>query len=236
MRALQGQTVAQWPQETQLDSTDRDAAIPEDAGMRIGPVDRERFVDLDVLAGLDAAAAEDALLRVVAIERVGHVDLVRLFLVRDRLVLDGQHLHGVVDRAVAVVVVADGAVEDVIGQKDVERLDLRCFGARSCRVHGHAVGHGRAAGADELAVALDQAGVAGLDRAELGMVADVGDLGAHAFDHIDEPFAGLGVAEDAVDRDVHFVWTVPERNQVHLAPGFRGGFDTIAAEVGRWRG
>ena len=67
-----------------------------------------------VLAGLDAAAAKDALVRVVAVERVGGVDLVRLGLERIFLVLHREHLRRVVDRAIAVVVVADRAVEQVV--------------------------------------------------------------------------------------------------------------------------
>ena len=45
-------------------------------------MDGKRFVDFDVLAGLDAAAAENALVRVVAIKRIGVVDFVRLGLKR----------------------------------------------------------------------------------------------------------------------------------------------------------
>ena len=69
--ALQGQTVTQWPQETQLDSPMVEPPSHSTRGMRIFPVDRKRLVHLDVLAGLDAAAAENALIGIVAIERIG---------------------------------------------------------------------------------------------------------------------------------------------------------------------
>jgi hypothetical protein len=38
------------------------------------------------------------------------------------LVFDGHHLRGVADHAVAVVVVADGAMQKVMAQDAVERL------------------------------------------------------------------------------------------------------------------
>ena len=47
------------------------------------------------------------------------------------------------------------------------------------------------AGAGELPVHLDHAGVAGLDRAELGMITDVTELGVPAQQEIDEKFACL---------------------------------------------
>ena len=109
---------------------DRRAAVPQHARMLVFPVDRERLVDLHVLARLDAAAAQNALVGVVAVERIGVVDLVRLGLERDLLVLDRQHLRGVVDGAVAVVVVADRAIEHVVAEDAVERL--RCAAA-ACR-------------------------------------------------------------------------------------------------------
>ena len=54
------------------------AAIPQHARMRIFPANGQRFVHLNVLAGLDAAPAQNALLRIVAIERVGVIHFVRL--------------------------------------------------------------------------------------------------------------------------------------------------------------
>ena len=76
---------------------DRRAAIPEHARVRVFPADGERFVDFQVLAGFHAAAAKDALVGIVAIERIAVVDLVRLRLERDMLVVDLQQSGGVVD-------------------------------------------------------------------------------------------------------------------------------------------
>ena len=107
------------------------AAIPEDAGMGGGPIDGEGFVDLDILAGFDAAAAEDALVGVVAIEGVGEVLLVGLGLVGNGLVLHVEVCDGVVDGAVLVVVIADGAVEEVVAEDAIEGFALGgvgCFG------------------------------------------------------------------------------------------------------------
>ena len=96
--------------------------------MGILPADRQSFVDLEILAGFDAAAAQNALIGVVTVERVGVIDFVGLGFEREALVLDAQHLCRVVHRAVAVVVVADGAIQEVIGQNPIE-----CFRSRGLR-------------------------------------------------------------------------------------------------------
>ena len=64
--------------------------------------------------------------------------------------LDGQQLRRVVDRAVAVVVVADRAVEQVIAEDAIERLHLRgrrlgglCGNPHSIRDAGRAGPHQR---------------------------------------------------------------------------------------------
>jgi hypothetical protein len=46
--------------------------------MWVFPINRERLVHLEVLAGLDAAAAENALIWIVPIERICMVFFVRL--------------------------------------------------------------------------------------------------------------------------------------------------------------
>ena len=56
--------------------------------MRVLPINRKRFIDLEVLAGLYAPAAENALIRIVAIERISIVDFVGLGTIRDVLMLD----------------------------------------------------------------------------------------------------------------------------------------------------
>jgi hypothetical protein len=58
--------------------TDSRAAVPQHPRMRVFPINRKRFINLEVLARLDAATAENALIGVVAIERICIVDFVRL--------------------------------------------------------------------------------------------------------------------------------------------------------------
>ena len=100
------------------------SAIPEHSRIRIFPVDGERFIDLDVLTCLYAAATQNALVGIVAVERVRVIDLVRFRSERYFLVLDGQQFRGVMDDAIAVVVVADGAVQHVVAQNAIECFHL----------------------------------------------------------------------------------------------------------------
>ena len=138
MSALQGQTVTQWPHDTQLDSPMSAPPSHRTRGCAIFPADGECFVDLNVLAGFNAAAAQNALVGIVAIERVGVVFRVGLGLEGEFLVLDGEQSRRVVDRAVPVVVVADGAVEEVVVEDAVEGLALRGVGAGGRGENHHA--------------------------------------------------------------------------------------------------
>src|SRR5438876_10584614 len=104
--------------------TDRFPAIPKDPRMWIFPADRKRLVDFNILASLHATSAENTLIRIVSIKWVRVIDFVRLRLERNLLMLDGHQLGRVVYRAVAVVIVADGAVEHVISENPIERLPL----------------------------------------------------------------------------------------------------------------
>jgi hypothetical protein len=79
MRALQGQTVTQWPQETQLDSPMGAPPSHNTRGMLVFPANRQSLIDLKSLARRHATAAQDALIGIVAIEGIAVVDLVRLF-------------------------------------------------------------------------------------------------------------------------------------------------------------
>src|SRR6516164_2572776 len=101
------------------------AVIPQHAWLRILPADRQRFVHLHILTGLDAATTQNALAWVVAIKWIGRIDRVRFLLEWDRLVFDREQLGSVVDGAIAVVVVTNRAVEQVIAQDAVEGLPLR---------------------------------------------------------------------------------------------------------------
>jgi hypothetical protein len=96
--------------------------------MRILPVNRKGFIHLHVLAGFDTSAAKNALLRVVAVEGVGMILFVGLGMIRNRLMFDAQQSFRVVNGAVPVVVVAYGAVENMIGENAIKRLSLRSAG------------------------------------------------------------------------------------------------------------
>ena len=102
----------------------RGTAIPEHTRVRIFPANGQGLVDLNVLAGLDTATAKNALVGIVAIKWICRVHFVGLCPEWDGLVLDAEKLGGVMDRAVAVIIVADGAVEQVIAENPVERFPL----------------------------------------------------------------------------------------------------------------
>src|ERR1017187_4418122 len=132
--------------------------------MRIFPADGQRLVDLQILAGLHATATQNALIGIVAVKRIAVVDLVRLLLKRVALVIDGEQFGGVMDRTIAVVVVANRTVELVVAENAVERLrasSLRPAG-RSGDLHSRS--RHRGAGANQFAIDLHDAGIAGLDR------------------------------------------------------------------------
>ena len=165
--------MTQWPHETQLDSPIGAPPSHKHAGVRILPIDAQRFIDLESLAGLNAASAENALVGIVAVEGIGHIHFIGLGLVGDLLMLDREQLGGVMHGAVAVVVVADRAVEQMIAEDAVKGFALRRVRARRRRNHVHALrGHG-AAGSHQLAVDLHHAGVAGLNRSKLGVIANL---------------------------------------------------------------
>ncbi len=90
------------------------AAIPHHARHVAVPGDGQRFVHLHILAGLHAAPAKDALVGIVAIKRIGVVLRIRLLAVLAHLVLYVELARGVVHRAVAVIVVANRAIQVVI--------------------------------------------------------------------------------------------------------------------------
>lgn len=80
---------------------------------------------------------------------------------------------GVVDRAVAVIVIADGTVEIVILQDTVECLSLGGVGACALGKQLHVSPHCRAAGARELSIDLDHAAIASLNRPKLRVIANL---------------------------------------------------------------
>lgn len=170
--------------------------------MRVLPADRQGLVHLDILAGLDAAAAKDALIRIITIKRIRRVHRVGLGLEGNLLVLNREEFRRVMHLAVSVVIVADGAVKEMVTENPVEGFPLR--GRRSDRFgrNLHAgLDRGRA-GSHQFSIGLDHAGVAGLDGPHLGMVADLRNLGFRAVEQIDQALSRLRFDDRAVNR--HF--------------------------------
>src|SRR6195256_6452328 len=114
--------------------------------MWVFPINRKRFINLEVLAGLYAAAAQNALIGVVAIERISVVDFVRLGPEWNVLMLNGQKLRGIVNCAVTVVVITDRAVEHVIAENPVVCFSLRGGGGIRFRINDDSIGNGCRAG------------------------------------------------------------------------------------------
>ena len=167
--------------------------------MRILPVNRKGFIHLHVLAGFDTSAAKNALLRVVAVEGVRMILFVGLGMIRNRLMFDAQQSFRVVNSTVSVIVVAYGAVENVIAKNPIKRLSLRssgllCFceylhpGRRGCRARSH-----------ELPVGLDHACVTRLDRTKLRVIADLRNLHPRSIDDIDQAFTARRFLDYAID-------------------------------------
>src|SRR5438094_3632937 len=155
--------------------SDRRTAIPKHARIWILPVNRKSFVDLDVLTGFNAAAAENALIGIVAIERIRAVDLVGLRSKRDSLMLNGQQLRRVMDSAIAIVVIADRAIKKVITEDAIKCFHLGGRGLRGFCGDRYSIGDSGSAGPNQATVLFNHAGVTRLNRAELRVVADVGD-------------------------------------------------------------
>ena len=185
---------------------DRLAAVPEHAWVGRGIVDAQRFVDLDILAGLDALSAQNALVGVVGIERTGRILFVGL--ARIRIALD-RNIHvgeGVVQLAVAGVVLAGGAVQLVLGEQAVHAF-FACSPARIVEAGDlHAVVRRRRTTAFELSVDFDPAGVAGLQRAECLVIADLRHIHPIRVHQFDEQLAGFTLQRPTVEFDRAACW------------------------------
>jgi len=104
---------------------------------------------------------------------------------------DFEENRGVVDGTVAVVIVADRAVEQMIAEDAIKCLTLRCPRPRRCGLDMGAVNGIGSTGPHELAVHLDHAGIAGLDGTKLGVKADLGNQDSAAVDGLDQALPGL---------------------------------------------
>jgi len=128
---------------------------------------------------------------------------IRLGMIRDRLMFNGQQAFRAVDCAVAVVVVVHRAVKLVITEDSVEGLSLRleCL-RRSCR-HRHSIQNVYSAGTHKLAISLHQTGVARLDRSKLRVVTHLGKLGANTIEQINQSLVTSCVVDAVVNRHLH---------------------------------
>jgi hypothetical protein len=159
--------------------------------MRVFPADAEGLVYLQVLTGFNAAPAENALLRIVAIKGIAWIDLVGFGLERDVLMFDGEQNRGVVDGAVAVVIVADRAVEQMISEDAIEGITLRCLRPRWPGFDMGAIDSIGSAGSHKLAVHLNHAGIASLDWTKLRMIADLRNHDSATVEGVDQSLSGL---------------------------------------------
>jgi hypothetical protein len=167
--------------------------------MSIFPVDRESLIDLDVLTGFHAAATQDALIRIVAVKGIGHVLFIGLGGERNDLMPDGESPGGVMHCTIAVAVVADRAVEQVIAEDAIEGFALRGISPQRGRGNCHAIYELRSAGTDKLPVDLDHAGIACLNGAKPVVVTHLGKDGPDPVDQFDHPLSRYKLLRSAID-------------------------------------
>jgi hypothetical protein len=175
------------------------ASVPQNARIFVFPADRKSLVHLNVLTGLDTAAAENALVWVVAIKRIGKIFFEGLGNEGTLLMGDVEERRRIVNRAVAVVVVTDGAVQQMVMQDAIEGIELRIFRPCGFCNDGYRGSNFHATSADELTIDLHHAGIAGLNGPKLGVIADLGDFPAAAIDGFDEKLSLIGVHRESVD-------------------------------------
>ena len=99
---------------------------------------------------------------------------------------NSQQLCRVVHGAIAVTVVANCAVKQVVAENPIECFALsftRCGGIRSNTQAWRYLG---GASTHELAVDLNHACVAGLNGTKLRVIANLSQLNATAVDHVDQ--------------------------------------------------
>jgi hypothetical protein len=113
---------------------------------------------------------------------------------------DSQKFRSVMDRAVAVAVVADSAIEKVIAQNAIHGFALRIIRGGRIRLDIHSLGNGGSTCSGKGAVNLDHAGIAGLDWSNLRVVAHLRDFDLTAVEEIDETLTSPCFVDQAVNR------------------------------------
>src|ERR1039457_6191840 len=158
----------------------------------------------DLLGEACAAVAEDAALAVDR-NRGGQLErLDEVALGLDEARMAGAPAEGDVLEAPLPALVADGTVERMVDQQELDDRLLRGLYAVGLGVHDHAVLDGGGAAGLELADPLDfdQAHAAGANGvAELGLVAEHRDLDVASFGRVDEHRVLRRLDLEAVDRE-----------------------------------
>jgi hypothetical protein len=177
----------------------RHATIKDNAWYRERPIDRERLVDLDLLTRLDTATAENALRWIVPIEGMRVINLIGLWPIRLRLVVDTHVAHGVVKDTVSVVVVTDRAVEVVIDQKPLTSTLAFALG----RSRGH---HLLARDVDFTSALGDsihgnEAQITGSNGSEHRVITNLWQLDTGPVDHLDHQLSLGGLDGTRIDSD-----------------------------------
>jgi hypothetical protein len=93
--------------------------------------------------------------------------------------------------AVAVVVIANRAIEHMIAEDAVKGFALRRVRTRRRGDHVHALCSHRSASSYQFAVDFNHAGIAGLDRPKLGVIANVRYFDSATVDQVDQALSGL---------------------------------------------
>src|ERR1700733_4171406 len=208
------------------------AAVPQHARMFALPIDRKCLIHLNVLARFNTTPTQNALVWVVAVERIRHVLLIGLRHIRPRLVLYVEFCGRVVDRAIAIVVVAHGAVQHVVLQNAVERLALRDVDSLACCFHLHPRSHAGRTRPHQFAIHLYHARIAALDRPHLLDIADLWHslLCIHrsaAIQQIDQQLTRVAWNLQSVDCHLGIRGVVSGSIQ----KGFRDGHDLVRCRV-----
>lgn len=116
------------------------------------------------------------------------------------LVLNLQLVRRVMDDAVAVIVIANGAVQIVVMKDPIESFTLRNIRAFAAGSNNHARRHNRSTRANQFPIHLDEACVASLDWSELRVVTYLRKpaIRRRSIDGFDQKFARNCTADNAV--------------------------------------
>jgi hypothetical protein len=90
----------------------------------------------------------------------------------------------------------------MVAENPVECLDTRSLGCSSRGDDSHALLDDGRAGPNEFAIDIDDAGVAGLDWPQLGVIAHLRQGQSGTIDYVDQTFAWFRLSSCTIDGDV----------------------------------